>query len=334
MPTKVVYKTLSPIRETTGDWDNVERELKRVWRKELYEPLLKILGYTNKTLANAKGNALIEALKSGRITFYRGEFSGRLSAGITKSLRAIGARWDARTRTYKLPSSSLPIDIRHAVSVSENRFNQKMDAIDRKLTQILPADISDKASVGKFFDRALWRVEKDFEKSIENISVAPTLSDEERRRIAGEWANNMKLWVQDFTKKQITQLRKDVQASVFKGNRYESIIGEIKKSYDVSENKAKFLARQETSLLMTKYKETRYQQAGVNEYEWRCVAGSKNHPVRPWHKSLEGKIFKFDNPPITTKPGESVRRNNPGQDYNCRCFAKPVVRVNANTFKK
>jgi SPP1 gp7 family putative phage head morphogenesis protein len=94
----------------------------------------------------------------------------------------------------------------------------------------------------------------------------------------------------------------------------------------VSANKAKFLARQETSLMTTKLKETRYREAGVNEYKWKTVAGSKLHPVRPSHKILEGRIFRWDDPPITTPPGEAVRRNNPGQDYNCRCFAQPIVR--------
>jgi hypothetical protein len=31
---------------------------------------------------------------------------------------------------------------------------------------------------------------------------------------------------------------------------------------------------------------------GVHEYRWSCVAGTKNHPVRLWHKALEGKIFR------------------------------------------
>ena len=162
--------------------------------------------------------------------------------------------------------------------------------------------------------------------SIKNITVGPQLTKEQAARIADEWQTNMKLWVKDFTEKEILKLRKDVKSSVFTGNRYESMVSKIQKSYGVSANKAKFLARQETSLLMTKFKETRYKDVGVNEYEWRCVAGSKNHPVRPAHKKLEGLRFSWDNPPITTAPGEPVRRNNPGQDYNCRCFAKPIVR--------
>lgn len=100
----------------------------------------------------------------------------------------------------------------------------------------------------------------------------------------------------------------------------------IQDSYDVSANKAKLLALQETSLLMGKFKQVRYADSGVQEYRWGCVAGTKNHPVPPWHKALEGKIFRWDGPPITSKLGEPVHRSNSGEDFNCRCFARPIVR--------
>jgi SPP1 gp7 family putative phage head morphogenesis protein len=77
--------------------------------------------------------------------------------------------------------------------------------------------------------------------------------------------------------------------------------------------------------MIAAYKKEKYTSAGVNKYKWRCVAGSPLHPVRPSHKALNGKIFSFDDPPITTMPGEPVRRNNPREDYGCRCHAVPIV---------
>jgi len=154
------------------------------------------------------------------------------------------------------------------------------------------------------------------------------LTAQERAKIAGDWANNMDLYIQKFTEEQIKKLRKDIQQQVFKGNRRETMVKKIQDSYKVTANKAKFLARQETSLLMAKFKESRYTSAGVTHYKWRCVAGSKLHPVRPSHKRLDGKTFTWQDPPITTEADEPVRRNNPGQDYNCRCTAIPIVRFN------
>ena len=40
-------------------------------------------------------------------------------------------------------------------------------------------------------------------------------------------------------------------------------------------------------------------------------------------RSEKGEVFKFSNPPIDSPNGS---RHNPGQNYNCRCIAIPVVK--------
>ncbi len=316
---------LQPIKESTEDYEAIERKIIELLRQQVYGPVMSELGAPKNVLQNAIED-LTYAIGSGRITFYRGVFSGKFNSRISKELKKLGARFDRKTGTFRLPASELPETVRASISASESKFNEKLAGIDRKLSQMLPEKIADKLQISKFFDSALWKVEKDFQASIRKITVGPNLTKTQSAKIAEEWQSNMKLWVKDFTEKEIKKLRKDVKSSVFTGNRYESMVSKIQSSYGVTQNKAKFLARQETNLLMAKFKETRYSDVGINEYEWGCVAGSKNHPVRPAHKILEGKRFRWDNPPITTAPGEPTRRNNPGQDYNCRCFAKPIVR--------
>jgi SPP1 gp7 family putative phage head morphogenesis protein len=328
------YIQLKPIRETKADFDRLEAALVKIFREEIYAPAMRELGEPSRTLQNANDyadSAVIWALRGGQITYNRGSFSGRFNSAISKELRSLGARWDGKHGTWNVSQSSLPIEIRNAISGSAGVFARKIDAIEKRLAQILPEEIAGKLNAAKYFDASLWKTDKEFRSTLEKITVAPQLSDEARKRIADEWQNNMRLYVKDFTEQEIGKLRAELKESVFAGNRYESAVKTIQKSYGVSTNKAKFLARQETALLMAKFKETRYKDAGINEYRWECVNGSANHPVRPQHKKLAelskaGKIFKWDDPPVTTEPGQPERRNNPGEDYNCRCFAKPVVR--------
>jgi hypothetical protein len=47
-------------------------------------------------------------------------------------------------------------------------------------------------------------------------------------------------------------------------------------------------------------------------YIWRTEQDAR---VRPSHAANNGKIFSMDNPPST---------GNPGEDYNCRCWAEPM----------
>lgn len=332
---------LAPIRETTEDFEALEKHIREYFRKELYVPLMRFFGRPATQLQNALED-LARALQTGRITFSRGSFSGKFNAAISKELRALGAKFDRKSSTWKIRQAELPLEIRAAVSASAIRFQEKVSVIDQKLSQIVPEEFAEKLKTEKFFDTALWKVDRKFTKQIEAITVAPQLSDEDRAKIAREWQNNMELWIKDFTKSEIKKLRSDMQASVFTGNRYESAISAIRKSYGVTANKAKFLARQETSLLMAKFKETRYSAAGVNEYDWTCVHAPKdkspnqNTPgnVRYTHAILDGKRFRWDDPRELNKDGtfkaggerKPGNNLNPGQDYNCRCAGKPVVR--------
>lgn len=311
---------LKPVKESTEDYEAIERKIIELFKQEIYYPLLKILAIPQKAIKNSQED-LIRAIHTGRITYDRGKFSGKLNANISKGMREIGAKWDKGF--WRLPAKKLTPDLRIALVASRNRLQKSLKQIDETLSKLIPAEIAEKLKVENLFDSTLWKVDRDFNMTLKGITVAPKLTPARRKRIADEYTNNLRLYIQEWTQKEIVQLRERMQKHIFAGARHEDAVDMIRKSYGVSLNKAKFLARQETSLLMTKFKQTRYEDAGVNEYKWGCVVGSPRHPVRPIHKSLEGKVFRWDNPPITSENGA---RNNPGQDYNCRCFARPIVK--------
>lgn len=323
---------LPAIKETTTDYEALEKYIRLFFAREIYGPLLREFRPKDQ-LRNAKDRGLLEALRTGAVTFNRGVFSGKFDSVISLDLRNLGAKFHRTTGTYRLSLRHLPYDIRIAIGSSAARFKDKIEAIDKKLGDVVTEEflgkgISAKLKTDHFFDRALWKVETAFRDNVKNIAIVPTLTDEQRKRIAAEWGQNMQLWISDFTKKEITELRANMQNLVFAGDRYGSAVKTIQESYGVTGNKAKFLARQETGLLMAKYKQTRYQAAGVEYYRWTCVAGTKNHPVRPMHKALNGKVFRFDDPPVVDIKGA---RKNPGQDYNCRCFPRPLVNYRGPT---
>lgn len=313
---------LKEIKETTQDFDQIEKRIKEHFRQEIYYPLLAELLEPKSALQNASSDALLAALRSGRITFYRGTFSGKLNAQISKELRALGAKFSRSEGTYKIPVRSLPMGMRAAIASSESQFQKRLDQIDRKLAAVSPEAVAASIKTADLFDKTLWKTEKEFQKSVQGITISPQLTAHQRKRIADEWQTNLQLYIRDFTEKETTELRKQMQETVFSGNRYESVVKKIQESYGVTARKAKFLARQETSLLMTKFKQTRYQAAGVEWYKWNCVAGTANHPVRPLHLKNKGKYFRWDDPPVVDEQGN---KKNPGQDYNCRCTAQAVV---------
>ncbi len=315
-------RQLRPIKETPSDYDAIEAAIREVFKKYIYLPLMAELGRESITIKNSTDD-LIDAIRTGRIRFYRGRFEGKFNSSISKELRKIGAEWDRKQGSFAIPRSKLSIEVASAIDLSEARFEQTIKKIAKRLDEISPVEIAEKVKLEHLFDATLYKVNDDFEETVKGITVAPELTPHTRKRISEEYTKNLQLYIQDWTQKEIIELRKDIQKRSLAGLRYESMVKVIEKSYGVSQRKAKFLARQETSLMMTKFKQTRYEDAGVNEYKWGCVVGSPNHPVRPMHKALEGKIYRWDNPPIVDEQGN---RKNPGQDYNCRCFAIPLVK--------
>ena len=315
---------LPGIKESTKDYEAIERMIKEAFKREIYKPILKEFNLTKRTIKNDMPG-LKDAIPTGRITFKDGTFSGQLNSTISKELRDLGARFDKVRGVYRIPFVKLPLEVRHMISMNAEKFQEKILTVDKILQAVAPEELAARLDIAHYLYRAIMKVETQFNKSVKSFAMAPKLSEVEMHRIAAEWRENLDLNIVNFAKEEIVSLRNMMKETVYAGNRYGSVVKAIQKSYGVTENKAKFLARQETGLLMAKYKEVRYASVGVTHYKWTCVTGTKLHPVRPSHQALNGKVFEWKDPPITSMPGEPQKHNNPGQDYNCRCYARPIV---------
>lgn len=316
-------RELASVHETVADYEKMEQEILRLFRDEIYLPLITALDVPKDVVIENATDDLRRAIQRGRVRFYRGRFSGKFTANISKELRTLGATWEASTKSWKLLSSDLTDEIRLAVDASDEKMKRTEARVLGKLADINPDDVAEKFQGKKLFDHVLWKTDRKVTAQVEAVTVAPKLSKESRAKIAEEYTQNLRIYIKKWTEEEIVKLRERVEKSAVSGARYETLVSTIQKSYGVSQNKAKFLARQETSLLMAKFKETRYRDAGSTEYIWRCVAGSPNHPVRPFHKKLDGTRQRWDSPPIIDKNGN---RKHPGEDYGCRCTARPLVK--------
>lgn len=317
-------KRLKPITADTKIEKKIRDHIVEVLKKEIYIPLILKAGVKSTKLENSIDD-LLKAIRAGQLVYINGKFKGKLNATLSRELRRIGAEWDRVQGAWSIPQSKLPATIKTEILLSKAKFLEVIDNVDEKLKSINPEKIAEKISLKEAFDTSLYEFDQKFVDSIKAISVQPKFSRSEIDKISDEYNDNMRLYIKNFTEEETKRLREMVQQNVLKGIRYEGLVDTIKESYEVSLNKAKFLARQETNLLLTKFREIRYTRSGLNKYEWRTVAGSADHPVRDSHKELNGKIFSWDNPPITTMPGKPQRRNHPGEDYNCRCIAVPVL---------
>jgi SPP1 gp7 family putative phage head morphogenesis protein len=106
----------------------------------------------------------------------------------------------------------------------------------------------------------------------------------------------MNKYIQDWYADDIIKLRGRVEEAVAVGYRADHMRDVLMAEYGVAERKALFLAKQEGSLLVSKYRETRYKEVGLMRYRWST---SHDQRVRHDHRELNEKIFDWDHPPIT-----------------------------------
>lgn len=321
-------KELKPVKTKPEYYELLEKRIHEHLKREIFIPLLREIGLTQKVLTNSLSD-LADAIASGVVRYIDGHFEGKLNSTISIELRNIGARWDRNHGWFTLPPQDLPVDIRAAVGTAESRFQATLERVAKKLSSLSPSEIAERLDTNSLYAHTIFSAEKDFKDSTKSIAVDVKFTPEQRAQLIEKYADDMSRYIQNWTEDEIIKMRKWIIGGATNGGRYESridsyeaIVKQIDKGNQHALSKAKFLARQETNLFLSAYREMRYRDAGVNKYRWKTVIGSPDHPVRDTHKALDGKIFTWDNPPITDEKGS---RNHPGQDFNCRCHAIPVV---------
>lgn len=103
--------------------------------------------------------------------------------------------------------------------------------------------------------------------------------------------------------------------------RAAAISKEIQRSGEVAKSRADLIARTEVARAATSLTEARALAVGSTHYIWRTSGDSD---VRAGHRAMEGKVCAWNDPPEVDENGR-VMRFHPGQIWNCRCWAEPII---------
>lgn len=315
-------RELRPIRLRPKFYEDIEKETMKIFTKILFNPIVEIVKkYVSNNFKNSS-DVISQALNDGVIQFSNGEFSGRFSAKISKELINMGAKFNREKKVFSINQRQLPPNIQSAIAVSSSRFQSMHDEIIYFLDSL---SVETYSTVGEFedlFTTSVLEMNADISKTIpKTLGVQAEITRETAQAISRDFVLNMDLSINNFLDDEIKRLRADVIDNTFNGMRSTNLIKSIQKNYGVTESKARFLARQETSLLMSSFRENKYKQSGITKYKWST---SNDVRVRQSHKDANGKVFSWDNPPAVGYNGE---RNHPGEDFNCRCVAIPILEV-------
>jgi uncharacterized protein with gpF-like domain len=117
--------------------------------------------------------------------------------------------------------------------------------------------------------------------------------------------------------------------------RWTVLAAEIMRTGDITVSRANTIARTETSRAASVLLQVRAEHLGSDGYQWVSVGDMETRPAigtkhfaelntlaKGSHRKLNGTVHKWNEPPIAAPNGT---RAHPGQLWNCRCFAIPIL---------
>lgn len=135
--------------------------------------------------------------------------------------------------------------------------------------------------------------------------------------------DNVRL-IESIPAQYLTQVDSIVLSNVRAGGRPSAIAKLLEQQFDITERRAKLIARDQTNKINSNLSQMRQMATGFEYFRWET---SHDERVRDRHKHVAervtayGKgIFRYDNPPIVD---QNVPQK-PGEPIQCRCIAVPV----------
>ena len=265
-------------------------------------------------------SALLAALRNGTVQYSNGTFTGKFSMKVSRELEQF-AKFDGRTKTWKgIPPAS--------VSATASIANNKAKALNKKISSLIddiPNRVKSAISTMRYnIEKPLASMSLQATEDLKNTGIIIDVTPELSQRIIQDYTNNLNLSIVNWSQDQTERLRNMVDKNILSGYNRLELIDLISNEYGVTMNKAKFLARQETTLLTSTIRDERYQGAGIKKYRWSATGGKTGDGrTRELHKKLHGQIFFYSSPPIIDET--TGQRGEPGKAYGCRCGAIPLL---------
>lgn len=307
-----------PVRMTEAAYKPIEKDLRAYFYEFYWRDILEVLN--DPYYLYNSNSALIAAIRAGSVHYESGVFTGKFNAKISRELSKF-ARFDGRSKSWTgIPPSEVT-----ATATVANTKAERLNIRIQELISEIPSRV--KAAVEKLkysIDAPLFKFSEQAGQDLSSLGVSVEMTPELSKRLSDNYTNNQNLNIVNWTDDQIVRLRDMTERNALSGYNRLEFQQMIASEYNVTMNKAKFLARQETSLFMAEVRDERYQDAGITRFKWSAIGGKAGDGrTRELHRELSGQVFSYSSPPIIDE--RTGERGVPGQAFGCRCTAIPVL---------
>jgi SPP1 gp7 family putative phage head morphogenesis protein len=119
-----------------------------------------------------------------------------------------------------------------------------------------------------------------------------------------------------------------VYGNIYTGKkRAETIAKEIYRTGQVTQSRAKLIARTEVSRVSTGLTKVRSEAVGIDFYRWDSTHDIRTRPSHKFMNNIICSLKENPNPEKLSGLGKSYGSYLPGATFNCRCTLLPLVRL-------
>jgi len=341
----------------TNEYIPIEEILSKLFWEVYYIPIQELLSdkfYNSKELLNSS-KLLLEKISKGQIVYKDGKFTGKFTIQTSKELSKF-AKYDSRSKCFRVKDLNLlPNDVR-TMSVNANTKSERLHKELEKRIDSMSDEMKKRIKDLKLpLDWTADQIEKTLSAEYKSLGINYTPNESIRLKLIQQYNENMKLYIVNEDNPQLCwdtvqtqRLRDMVSKSAMDGYRKDKLIEMIQNEFETSKAKAKFLARQETSIFMSTLRETRFTDSGIKYYRWSTshdnrVVGAPGglyepNPGHMNHYVMNGKYCKYDDPTVYCDSLDDLKNNkwksrsniggelqHPGRAFLCRCVSIPLI---------
>lgn len=300
-------------------------------RKYFFDELMKDLKPELENAAPAQSK-LLRAIERRTVRYVDGVFVGKFEAAISKELKELGARYSRSRKGYEIALTQLPAPMQSKVE----RILKEQTKLETKLTQSLNkatkrvADEMMAFDFDRYADMTEEFIDERFDRLSDRLAVTPRLDTTQLDELRKSYTDNVRLSISGFVDSEVQTFRRKLMPEIKAGVGRARIFEFVQSRLKVSDNRAAFIARQETALFTSKQKEVQYKGLGIRTYRWKAIGGRRGDGrTRESHMEAHGKIFYFDKPVGPNgdrKPKDTDGKyKNAGEPFGCRCQMIPIV---------
>ena len=146
------------------------------------------------------------------------------------------------------------------------------------------------------------------------------------------WAVNNARLIKSIEAQYLDNVSRTMFEAYKNGTSVKTLKEQLIKDYNISENRAQLIARDQIAKLNSNYVEDEHKLLGIKYYVWE---DSNDIAVRPSHRVMNGKICRWDDPTVYKDHYEDTvwkKRKSIGgvelhwgQDYQCRCTCRAII---------